>query len=90
MIAADRHGVEEARSLTNPRYHLERVSQTFHARDLFAPVAAHLAAGAHFDDLGEEVDPATLVRLDAAARRRSTAASSSRRCSTSTASGTSG
>src|SRR5580765_3953742 len=64
MLAADRDGVEGARSLTNPRYHLELVSKTFHARDLFAPVAAHLAAGAHFDDLGEDVDLATLVRLD--------------------------
>jgi S-adenosylmethionine hydrolase len=64
MLAADRDGIEGARSLTNPRYHLEPVSKTFHARDLFAPVAAHLAAGAHFDDLGDLVDLATLVRLD--------------------------
>ena len=63
-LAADRDGIEAARSLTNPRYHLEEVSRTFHARDIFAPVAAHLAAGAHFDDLGDEVEPATLVRLD--------------------------
>jgi S-adenosyl-L-methionine hydrolase (adenosine-forming) len=63
-LAADRAHAEAARSLTNPRYHLERVSRTFHARDIFAPVAAHLAAGVHFDDLGEEVDPASLVRLD--------------------------
>ncbi len=64
MLAADRDGIEGARSLTNKRYHLERVSKTFHARDLFAPVAAHLAAGAHFDDLGDPVDLETLVRLD--------------------------
>ncbi len=63
-IAADRGPIVAARSLTNPRYHLERVSRTFHARDIFAPVAAHLAVGVHFDDLGEEVDPASLVRLD--------------------------
>ncbi len=62
--AADRVGIEAVRSLTNPRYHLESVSKTFHARDVFAPAAAHLAAGAHFDDLGDEIDPATLVRLD--------------------------
>src|SRR5580765_1421083 len=62
-IAADADGIEEVRSLTNPRYHLEAVSRTFHARDLFSPVAAHVAAGASFVDLGEEVDPATLVRL---------------------------
>ena len=64
MLAAAAAGIEGARSLTNPHYHLERVSRTFHARDLFAPVAAHLAAGAHFDDLGDEVDLASLVRID--------------------------
>jgi S-adenosylmethionine hydrolase len=63
-IAADEAGIESARALTNPRYHLEPVSRTFHARDVFAPVAAHLAAGAHFDDLGDPVDPATLVRIE--------------------------
>ena len=61
--AADQFGIEAARGLTNPRYHLERVSKTFHARDVFAPAAAHLATGARFDDLGEEIDPVSLVRL---------------------------
>jgi S-adenosylmethionine hydrolase len=64
MLAADREGIEGARSLTNSRYHLERVSRTFHARDVFAPVAAHLAAGVHFEDLGDEADPATLIRIE--------------------------
>jgi S-adenosylmethionine hydrolase len=64
MRAADREGVEEARALSNPYYHLENVSRTFHARDVFAPAAAHLAVGAHFADLGDEVDAAALVRVD--------------------------
>jgi hypothetical protein len=64
MFAADSLGVESARSLTNPSYHLEQVSKTFEARDRFAPVAAHLAAGAHFDDLGDEIDPASLIRIE--------------------------
>jgi S-adenosylmethionine hydrolase len=64
MRAADREGVAEARALTNPRYHLEQVSRTFHARDVFAPVAAHLAAGAHFADLGDEIDADALVRVN--------------------------
>ena len=63
-LAAPRDTVEAARDLTNSRYHLERVSRTFHARDVFAPVAAHLANGADFADLGEEIDPATLVCID--------------------------
>jgi S-adenosylmethionine hydrolase len=31
--------------LTNPRFHLTPVSQTFHGRDIFAPAAAHLSLG---------------------------------------------
>ncbi len=62
--AAEGEGIEAVRSLTNPAYHLDRVSRTFHARDIFAPVAAHLAAGVAFDALGEELDPAGLVRLE--------------------------
>ena len=63
-LAAPPERIARARSLTNARYHLERVSRTFHARDIFAPVAAHLSKGADFDDLGQDVDPATLVGLD--------------------------
>ena len=62
-IAADADGIDGVRNLTNPHYHLDEVSRTFHARDLFSPVAAHLAAGASFADLGDEVDPSTLVRI---------------------------
>ena len=36
-------------------------SHTFHGRDLFAPVAAHLAAGVPFGDLGTTIDVAALV-----------------------------
>jgi S-adenosylmethionine hydrolase len=64
MFAADASEVEAVRALTNPRYRLEPVSHTFHARDIFAPAAAHLASGASFEDLGEELDPATLVRIE--------------------------
>jgi S-adenosylmethionine hydrolase len=63
-LAARRDSVEAVRELTNPRYHLARVSRTFHARDIFAPAAAHLASGVALEDLGDEVDPATLVRLE--------------------------
>jgi len=37
--------VREIRELTNPYYMREKVSPTFHGRDLFAPMAAHIAAG---------------------------------------------
>lgn len=43
--AAETMGVREVRRLENDAYFLRPVSQTFHGRDIFAPVAAHLAAG---------------------------------------------
>ena len=38
--------------LDNPHYHLPKLSGTFHARDIFAPVAAHLANGTTLSELG--------------------------------------
>lgn len=47
--------------LADPSYHLPEVSHTFHGRDIFAPTAAHLAAGIPIGDLGPAVvDPTTL------------------------------
>jgi len=63
MLAADELGVDEAHELTSERHRLPVVSRTFHARDVFAPAAAHLAAGVALDELGPALDPAELVRL---------------------------
>ena len=53
--------------LSNPAYHLRHVSATFHGRDIFSPVGAHLARGgaAIMRDLGQAIDPASLIRLAA-------------------------
>lgn len=48
--------VECAFRIENRRYMLPEVSSTFHGRDVFAPVAAHLAAGADPSDLGPAVE----------------------------------
>jgi S-adenosylmethionine hydrolase len=64
MLAADELGVDAAFELTDPRYRLERVSRTFHARDIFAPAAAHLANGVDPGELGPPLEPSDLVRLD--------------------------
>ena len=63
MLAADEAGVEAAYELTEPRYRLPDVSRTFHARDLFAPAAAHLANGVPVEELGPALDPGSLVRV---------------------------
>jgi S-adenosylmethionine hydrolase len=64
MLAADEAGVEAAHELSEPRYRLPDVSRTFHARDVFAPAAAHLANGVPIEELGAGVDPSSLVRVD--------------------------
>lgn len=48
-----RERISEAVSLTNSRYHRPTISHTFHGRDIFAPVAAHLARGVPLTELGE-------------------------------------
>jgi hypothetical protein len=42
--------------LTESKYWLHPVSHTFHGRDIFAPVAAHLSLGVRPDELGPRVD----------------------------------
>src|SRR5467141_597280 len=43
---ADRDGVEAAREVTNPAWMIgDKISSTFHGRDVFSPAAAHLAKG---------------------------------------------
>lgn len=65
VLTADRlGGVEEAVELANPAYRLEPVAHTFHGRDVFAPAAAHLAAGVELGALGPALDDAELVRID--------------------------
>ena len=57
-------GPAEAVDLTTSPFRLEPVTATFHGRDLFAPVAARLAAGAGLADAGEALDVARLARLE--------------------------
>ena len=57
-------GVDRAVDITRSPHRLEPVSATFHGRDIFAPVAAHLAAGAELADAGDPLDPETLQRVE--------------------------
>ncbi|MFW9260943.1 SAM hydrolase/SAM-dependent halogenase family protein [Nostoc sp. CALU 546] len=51
--------------LTNLNYwRTPQPSKTFHGRDIFAPVGANLASGVPLKQLGKEIDPASLVKLD--------------------------
>jgi S-adenosyl-L-methionine hydrolase (adenosine-forming) len=55
-------GPVEAVDIATSQFRLEPASSTFHGRDLFAPVAAHLALG---DDLGQAGTPVDVEKLNA-------------------------
>ena len=65
LPAAERlGGIVEARLLANRAWMLPDTSSTFHGRDVFAPIAAHLALGEPFEAVGPAIGPSELVRLE--------------------------
>jgi S-adenosyl-L-methionine hydrolase (adenosine-forming) len=50
------NALHQAVELNNPVYQLSAVSYTFHGRDIFAPAAAHLAAGIELSQLGTMIE----------------------------------
>ena len=57
---------EDARKIVrveNFRYCLPTISRTFHGRDIFAPIAAHLSKGLAIGSLGSEVSPHAIKQL---------------------------
>ena len=54
-------GATKAVALTNTEFHQEAPGPTFDGRDVFAPVAAAICTGTPLEELGDVVDPATLV-----------------------------
>ena len=62
-------GARLAVQLTNGELWLHPVSATFHGRDIFMPVAAHLAAGTKLTDVGDEISTDELVELPAPTSR---------------------
>jgi len=62
-------GVAEAHELAEPRLWATTPSRSFRGRDIFAPVAAHLATGVPLADVGPRLDPAALVTSPASEAR---------------------
>ena len=59
-------GVSRSVDIASGEVLLHPVSKTFHGRDVFAPAAAHLAAGVALERLGPEIDPSSLQTLELA------------------------
>ena len=63
-LVEDRDGVEGAREISNPSWMRgDAISSTFHGRDIFSPVGAHLAHGEDWTQVGPEIEVRNLVRL---------------------------
>jgi len=64
-LVQDRDGLDAAREIANPAWMIgAALSSTFHGRDIFSPAGAHLARGDDWTQVGPELDPGKLVRLD--------------------------
>jgi S-adenosylmethionine hydrolase len=62
-MVEDRDGVESIRDITNADWMIgAKISSTFHGRDIFSPVGAHIARGDDWTKVGPEIEH--LVRLD--------------------------
>lgn len=64
-LVDQRDGVDAVREITNPEWMIgSKLSSTFHGRDIFSPVGAHLARGDDWTKVGPEMTVKDLVRLD--------------------------
>jgi S-adenosylmethionine hydrolase len=68
-MVADRDGIEAIREIANPDWMVgAKISSTFHGRDIFSPVGAHIARGDDWTQVGpivaEKQNENKLVRLD--------------------------
>jgi S-adenosylmethionine hydrolase len=65
-LVEQRDGLEGLREITNPAWIIAGVrSSTFHGRDIFSPVAAHLARGDDWTEAGAEVKAFVRLRIPA-------------------------
>jgi hypothetical protein len=61
----DRDGIAEVREIQNPRWMIGAgISSTFHGRDIFSPVGAHIARGHDIAEVGPLLNVADLVKLN--------------------------
>ncbi len=49
--------------ITNSEYMLDNISHTFHGRDIFAPVAAHISKGIYISDVGAKIESPVLLNI---------------------------
>ena len=71
MLAAQNQGIEHLYEISNSKFMLPKVFSTFHGRDVFAPVAAHLDKGIKPSEFGLEITKAAKPKFANIERRNS-------------------
>jgi len=61
---ARRMGLKKVFKITNQTYFSDTVSDTFHGRDIFAPIAGHVSRGVDADEIGEVIDEFVDLELE--------------------------
>ena len=59
----EEHPLQTVREITNPEIMRPEISNTFHGRDIFAPVAARLAQGMPLETLGPELQQVVMLEI---------------------------
>ena len=66
-MVADRDGVEAIRAITDPEWMIgDKVSSTFHGRDIFSPVGARIARGDDWTQVGPAISEVVRLNLKTA------------------------
>lgn len=69
-LVEQRDGIDAVREITNPKWMIGgKLSSTFHGRDIFSPVGAHLARGDDWTEVGPDLPVKDLVRLNLTAAK---------------------
>jgi S-adenosylmethionine hydrolase len=69
-LVEQRDGIEAVHEITNTDWMIgTKLSSTFHGRDIFSPVGAHVARGEDWTKVGPEMPVASLMRLELKAAR---------------------
>ncbi|MFX1466812.1 MAG: S-adenosyl-l-methionine hydroxide adenosyltransferase family protein, partial [Promethearchaeota archaeon] len=55
MLSAQREDIQHVYEITNRKYIRNEISSTFHGRDIFAPIGAHLLKGTPPEEIGQEI-----------------------------------
>ncbi|MEM2105185.1 MAG: SAM-dependent chlorinase/fluorinase [Candidatus Bathyarchaeia archaeon] len=69
-LAAKAQGIKRVYEISNRNFMLQRISNTFHGRDIFAPAAAHIANGVPPSEFGPEIEEITIPEFAKLVKRK--------------------